>query len=455
MFNSTPPDSGSQTIYSVSKLNVAVRRLLEGHFGQIWLVGEVSNFSAPASGHWYFTLKDERAQVRCAMFKNANRNVQIPVASGKQVLVRAKPALYEPRGDYQLIVEHLEDAGVGLLQQQFEALKTKLAAEGLFASEHKRALPEQIRKVGIITSPTGAALHDVLSVLARRDPSVEVIVYPTQVQGENAPGQLLMALNDANRRNEVDVLLLTRGGGSLEDLWCFNDETLARAVFTSRLPVVAAVGHEVDFSIADFVADLRAATPSAAAELVSRDRSHLRQQQQQMAQRLWRAWRSYLQQLQQQQSYLQQRLQPLHPQQQLQQQQQRLDDNRLRLQQSWQRALTLKQQHQQNLQQRLWQKQPGKDVQRLDEKLQGLIQRQQRAMTQLLQQKQQQAARHAHALQLVSPLETLSRGYSISFTESGEVIKSAGQVKPGATIRNKLADGELLSQVISSSSEKN
>lgn len=440
--------SSERTIYSVSKLNVAVRRLLEGHFGQIWLVGEVSNFSAPASGHWYFTLKDDRAQVRCAMFRNANRLVQMNVAAGKQVLVRAKPALYEPRGDYQLIIEHLEDAGVGLLQQQFEALKAKLAAEGLFNTEHKRPLPSTIRRVGVVTSATGAALHDILAVLKRRDPAIEVIVYPSPVQGETAAGQLLLALNQANRRREVDVIILTRGGGSLEDLWCFNDETLARAVFTSALPVIAAVGHEVDFSIADFVADMRAPTPSAAAELVSTDRSYQRQQQQQLHARLLRAWQTQWRYVQQQKHLLAQRLLPLHPQQQLQQQQQRLDDQRTRLQQGWKRQHSQLRQHQYYLQQRLGQQHPGKGLAQQQSRFDSLQQRLERAVQGRMHQARERMARHAHALQLVSPLQTLSRGYSISFDPDNRVIKSAGQVRPGAVIRTRVADGELRSQVL-------
>jgi exodeoxyribonuclease VII large subunit len=440
--------SSERTIYSVSKLNLAVRRLLEGHFGQIWLVGEVSNFSAPASGHWYFTLKDDRAQVRCAMFRNANRQVQMAVSAGKQVLVRAKPALYEPRGDYQLIVEHLEDAGVGLLQQQFEALKAKLAAEGLFNQEHKQPLPEVTRRVGVVTSATGAALHDILAVLRRRDPTVEVIVYPSPVQGEAAAGQLLMALNQANRRREVDVIILTRGGGSLEDLWCFNDETLARAVFTSALPVIAAVGHEVDFSIADFVADMRAPTPSAAAELVSTDRSYQHQQQQQLHARLLRAWQTQFRQFQHQQLLTRQRLLPLHPQQQLQQQQQRLDDQRLRLTQGWSRQLSLLSQQQRYLHQRLHQQHPGRELVQQQSRFDNLQQRLEGAVQRRVQQAQERMARHAHALQLVSPLQTLSRGYSISFDADDRVIKSAGQVKPGAVIRTRVADGELRSQVL-------
>lgn len=437
-----------RTIYSVSKLNTAVRRLLESHFGQLWLVGEISNFSAPSSGHWYFTLKDDKAQVRCAMFRNANQRVQTQVANGKQVLVRAKIGLYEPRGDYQLIVEHMEDAGVGLLQQQYEQLKARLQHEGLFNSEHKKPLPASIRRIGVVTSATGAALHDVLSVLKRRDPGVEVIVYPAQVQGEQAPAQLIAALNTANRRRDVDVILLTRGGGSLEDLWSFNDETLARVVFTSQLPVVCAVGHEVDFSICDFVADVRAATPSAAAELLSRDRSHLRAQQQLMAQRLWRAWQHHLGQRIHQHALLQQRLTPLHPAQQLALQGQHCDQLQRRLEQAISRQWQQHQQRLEHTQVRLRNVHPHRQLQQTQERANQLQGRIERAIQQRLATLRQSLGSQAHALQLVSPLQTLSRGYSITQDTEGTVIKDPAQVAPGATLVTRVAKGVIHSQVI-------
>lgn len=437
----------SNAIYSVSKLNQAVRRLLEGHFGQVWLLGEVSNFSAPASGHWYFTLKDDKAQVRCAMFRGANQRVAMSVGNGKQVMVRAKLGLYEPRGDYQLIVEHMEDAGVGLLQQRFEQLKAKLQNEGLFDPQHKKPLPQQIQRIGVITSPTGAAIRDVLSVLQRRDPRIEVIIYPSQVQGESAPAQIIEALNCANRRREVDVLLLTRGGGSLEDMWCFNDETLARVVFTSALPVVSAVGHEVDFAITDFVADLRAPTPSAAAELLSQDKSHLRAQQQHLSQRLWRAWQHRLHQAKHHFGLLEQRLMPLHPATQLEQQGQRLDDLNRRAQQAMQGQLRHQLQQQRHWAARLQQIKPQVQLARQQERWQ-LSQRQlQQSMQQLLRQAGQRMAANSHALQLVSPLQTLSRGYSITLNEQGDVIKNAEQLELGATLTTRLGQGEFQSQV--------
>ena len=263
----------SDNIYSVSQLNQSVRLMLENQLGQVWLTGEISNFTQPVSGHWYLSLKDENAQVRCAMFRMKNLRVGFRPSNGMQVLVRASVSLYEPRGDYQLIIESMHLAGEGLLMQQFEALKLKLAAEGLFAQNHKKNLPHFSQAVGIITSKTGAALQDILHILQRRDPSLKVIIYPTAVQGKDAAAEIAQMIEIANRRQEADVLIVGRGGGSLEDLWCFNEEIVARAMFHSVIPIISAVGHETDITIADFVADLRAPTPSAAAELVSRDQT--------------------------------------------------------------------------------------------------------------------------------------------------------------------------------------
>lgn len=449
MFDTTDSAADAQRqIYSVSKLNLAVRRLLEAHFGQVWLIGEISNFSAPASGHWYFTLKDDKAQVRCAMFRNANQRVLTQVGNGKQVLVRAKIGLYEPRGDYQLIAEHMEDAGVGLLQQQFEQLKARLQAEGLFNPEHKRALPEVIKTVGVVTSATGAALHDVLAVLKRRDPGLRVIVYPAQVQGEAAPAQLIAALNTANRRKEVDAIILTRGGGSLEDLSSFNDETLARVVFTSQLPVVCAVGHEVDVSICDFVADIRAATPSAAAELVSRDHSHLRARQQLLAQRLWRAWQHRLRLASHQYALVQQRLQPLHPQQQLLQQGQRLDELQRRAQMSLQLIVRRQQEQQRHVTTRLAQCKPQRRLKLAEAQLQHAEQRLQRALQVQLRQARQRMATNLQTLHIVSPLQTLSRGYSITQDQHDKVLKNADDVSVGSVITTRLGQGVLTSKIL-------
>src|SRR5215468_6468104 len=262
----------SREVYSVSRLNREVRILLERGLGVLWVEGELSNLSQPPSGHWYFSLKDRDAQLRCAMYRLKNSLVGFTPRAGMQLLVRGRISLFEPRGEFQLIVEHLEEAGVGALRREFERLKTRLAAEGLFAQERKRALPRFPRRVGVITSPSGAALHDILHILARRYPPAALLVYPAAVQGAAAAPMLVAALRTASARAECDVLILARGGGSLEDLWAFNDERVARAIHGCALPVVCGVGHEIDFTIADFAADARAPTPSAAAELVVPDR---------------------------------------------------------------------------------------------------------------------------------------------------------------------------------------
>lgn len=268
--------AGTETgrnVFSVSRLNREVRMLLERGLGVVWVEGELSNFSAPSSGHWYFSLKDRDAQLRCAMFRLKNAGLGFMPKAGQQVLARGRITLYEPRGDYQLIVEHMEEAGVGALKREFERLKVKLAAEGLFALERKRGLPRFPRRIGVVTSPTGAAIRDVLHILGRRFPPTSVLIYPTPVQGAAAAPAIVEALQTASARAECDVLIVARGGGSIEDLWCFNDERVARAICASSIPVVSGVGHEIDFTIADFVADARAPTPSGAAELVVPDRN--------------------------------------------------------------------------------------------------------------------------------------------------------------------------------------
>ena len=267
--------NSDRLIFSVSELNRTVSQLFETQFPLLWVEGEISNFARPASGHWYLTLKDRQAQVRCAMFRNSNLRVNFTPANGSQVLVRCRVSLFEGRGDYQLIVEHMEEAGFGALQRQFDELKQKLANEGLFSPQQKKPLPTSINHIGIVTSPTGAAINDILSVLQRRFPSIKVTIFPTAVQGEQAAAQIVQAIANANRYTlndrTCDALIVGRGGGSLEDLWPFNEEIVARAIAASTIPIVSAVGHEIDFTIADFVADLRAATPSAAAELLSPD----------------------------------------------------------------------------------------------------------------------------------------------------------------------------------------
>jgi exodeoxyribonuclease VII large subunit len=430
-------------IYTVSRLNSEVRLTLELQFQQLWLVGEVSNFVAAASGHWYFSLKDQAAQVKVAMFKQANRYATVRPQNGQQVLIRARISVYEPRGEYQLLAEFIEPAGAGLLKQQFEQLKAKLAAEGLFAPERKQPLPVNPRRVGVITSPTGAAVRDIITVLARRAPGIELIIYPCQVQGETAAAQLRNMLSTAIRRNEVDVLIIGRGGGSIEDLWCFNDEALARAVADCPIPIVSAVGHEIDFALTDFVADVRAATPSAAAELVSPDQSQYLAALTQLQQRLSRAVRRQLTQQQPRLMQLQQRLQQLHPQRRLEQQQQRLDELQLRLQRRMQQHLQTARRQHSYLQQSLQHLSPAKAIKQQQLQLQQLAKRLQQAQQQQLKYSSQQLARLSAQLHTVSPLATLARGYSISFDSQQQALTSSAQLKVGDAINTRLAQGSF------------
>lgn len=438
--------SPNQQIYTISHLNRHARQVLESEIGQVWVRAEISNFVAASSGHWYFTLKDQRAQVRSAMFKNANRRIQQLPKEGDKVLARASISLYEPRGDYQLIVEHMEPEGEGLLKQQFEQLKRKLLTEGLFDQSHKRALPHPILKVGVVTSPTGAAMHDILTVLKRRNPAIEVVLYPSQVQGEQAPVQLINAIETANQRNEVDILIVGRGGGSLEDLWCFNDERLARCIFHSTLPVISAVGHEVDVSIADFVADLRAPTPSAAAELVSQDRDELQNRVQQLAIRLRQRLQALLEAKSYSQQLLESRLVRHHPQARLNQQAQQLDRLAENLTFSIQRQFTRLQEKQQGLENRLAKQSPIEGVNREEQRLAFLHQSLIRNIQQCLNGHKQKLASTAHLLDTVSPLATLSRGYSISLKQ-GKVVKRVADVQEGDMLTTRLADGEIVSEV--------
>ena len=401
---------------------------------------------AAASGHWYFTLKDNKAQVRAAMFKGANRNVRLRPKEGDKILVRASVGLYEARGDYQLVVEHMESDGEGALKQAFEALKFKLNNEGLFDTANKRPLPERINRIGVITSSSGAALHDVLSVLKRRSPQTEVIVYPSMVQGEAAPLQLINALRKSNQRSEVDVLLLTRGGGSLEDLWCFNDESLAREIAASTLPIVSAVGHEVDFTISDFVADVRSPTPSAAAEILSQDSTALYQTINQQKQRLARAMNHCIQANKQQLTLKKQRLDALHPQSRIQSQWQTLDRLQLRLVHAMQRDMSTAEKRVHALNYRLNQQSPAARVARAKDKLSYANAKLIATMTALLKNKKSELGGSVTLLQSVSPLSTLARGYSITLTDS-TTVNNVSKVNVGDEIKTRVTDGEITSTV--------
>ena len=433
----------AQQIFTVTRLNSAVRMILEQDLGLVWLTGELSNLAMPSSGHWYFSLKDMSAQVRCAIFKGNNRRVSFRPQDGMQVLVQARVSLYEPRGDYQLIIESMQPAGDGMLALRFEELKRRLDAEGLFDEARKRPLPREPRAVGLVTSATGAALHDMLTVLRRRAPDLPVFIYPTQVQGSAAIGQIVTAIALANRRAEVDVLIVGRGGGSLEDLWCFNEEAVARAISRSAIPVVSAVGHEVDVTISDFAADLRAPTPSAAAELVAPDRSARAQRLTHLQQRLTQAMARRQTAASHGFALLQKRLDHQDPKRRLEQQSQRLDELASRLQQLLASRLHQGERRLANLELRLQAQSPEKLLaagkrrhQLAEERLHSLM------------AKRQSLAGHRLAmlsarLDGVSPLATLGRGYSITRTQGGEVISRASQAAPGQTLITTLAEGSL------------
>ncbi|MBK6258606.1 exodeoxyribonuclease VII large subunit [Citrobacter sp. wls828] len=439
--------SQTTSIFTVSRLNQTVRLLLEQEMGQVWISGEISNFTQPSSGHWYFTLKDDTAQVRCAMFRNSNRRVTFRPQHGQQVLVRANITLYEPRGDYQIIVESMQPAGEGLLQQKYEQLKAKLQAEGLFDQQFKQPLPSPAHCVGVITSKTGAALHDILHVLKRRDPSLPVIIYPTAVQGDDAPGQIVRAIALANARGECDVLIVGRGGGSLEDLWSFNDERVARAIFASRIPVVSAVGHETDVTIADFVGDLRAPTPSAAAEIVSRNQLELLRQIQQGQQRLEMAMDYYLANRTRRFTQLNHRLQQQHPQLRLARQQTVLERLSQRMNAALENKIKQANQRQQRMLQRLNQQTPQPRIHRAQTRIQQLEYRLAENIRSRVSQQRERFGNAVTHLEAVSPLATLARGYSVSTLPNGKVVKKAKQVKAGDLLTTRLEDGWITSEV--------
>ena len=438
----------ADNIYSVSQLNQSVRLMLENQLGAVWLTGEISNFSQPVSGHWYLSLKDENAQVRCAMFRMKNLRVSFRPTNGMQVLVRANVSLYEPRGDYQLIIESMHLAGEGLLMQQFEALKLKLAAEGLFAQHLKKNLPHFSKAVGIITSKTGAALQDILHILQRRDPSLKIIIYPTAVQGKDAATEIAQMIELANQRQEVDVLIVGRGGGSLEDLWCFNEEIVARAIFHSHLPVISAVGHETDVTIADFVADVRAPTPSAAAELVSRNQTELLQQLQYRRQRLEIALDRLFAEKQQKLKHLSLRLHNQHPQAQLRIQQQLIMQLSHRLQQSLRHRWQKKAENLTALSMRLYKNPLPLRLQQYEQQLAQLKVRLNSHMNLTLSLQQKQLAHLCGKLDSLSPLKVLARGYSITQNQQNLTIHSMKDVNVGEQIKTRLPDGDIISQVI-------
>ncbi|ACV27244.1 exodeoxyribonuclease VII large subunit [Kangiella koreensis] len=441
-----PQQTGeTRKIYSVSELAFKVRKQLEDAIGQIWITGEISNLALPASGHWYFTLKDNGAQLRCAIFKNRNRSARFTPEDGQQVLLRAKLSLYEPRGDIQLIGEYIEPAGEGALQIAFNRLKEKLQAEGLFAPELKRPIPKFPNKIGIITSPSGAAIRDVLTVLKRRMPQIPVIIYPSQVQGEKAAKSLIKQLEVANQHNQCDVLLVTRGGGSLEDMWCFNDETLARNIRDSRIPVVSAVGHEVDTSISDWVADLRAPTPSAAAELLVPDQAELQHKLVQLERRLTGEFEHRLQVAQSKLDTLIARI--IHPKQQLNSYKVELQSLNKSLLGTQKYLLQSKQAEYKELDSRLHSYNPKLQLSQAKNSLKQTNKSLMQSWKYLLKQKQQMLALKAQKLNNISPLATLERGYTITEDETGKAITSMKQAQKSQELTTRFVDGKVKSKI--------
>ena len=430
-------------VLSVSELNRSVRLLLEQSLPLVWISGEISNLTIAASGHWYFSLKDKTAQVRCVMFRGRTTALDFRPSEGLQVEIRATPGLYEPRGEFQLNVDFMRKAGLGALFEQFERLKAKLAAEGLFDATRKRPLPQHVTRIGIVTSPAAAALRDVLTTLRRRMPSIQVVLYPTLVQGEGAAAQITRAIEIANRRAEVELLIVCRGGGSIEDLWAFNEEPVARAIAASQLPVVSGVGHETDVTIADFVADRRAATPTAAAELVSPNRAEMSLRLQQLARRLQRdIWRR-LQSDEQRLDYLARRLQ--HPGQKLQQQQQRLQQLQARLQQALARRLEQARWRLDLAGQRVPALRP--DIPQLMRQQAQLQQRMAAAANRQLQLLELRLRHAAVQLQQLNPAAVLERGYSIVETSKGRVLTDASQAQLNQTLKIRLARGRVFAGV--------
>ena len=431
-------------VLTVSQLNARARRLLEEVFPQVWVEGELSNLARPSSGHLYFTLKDSGAQVRCALFRQNAARVRMDLRDGLLVRARGRVSLYEGRGDYQMILDALEPAGDGALRQAFEALKLRLQNEGLFAAERKRPLPSHPVRIGVITSPSGAAVRDIISVFGRRAPFIELVISPTAVQGRDAAPQIVQALERADRAG-FDALILARGGGSLEDLWPFNEEIVARAVAACRTPIVSAVGHETDVSISDFVADLRAPTPSAAAELLSPDTPAMLRQLERFQRQLQQCMKTRLSQDRLRLEGLRRRLR--HPGERLAQQSQRLDELDMRLQRAWGQRLEQRRLQLNHLQGRLQHQHPERMLRLLHERLALLRQRLPRAMEHQLQQRRQRLESTAQGLHLISPLATLGRGYSILLNQQGQAVRRQQDARPGERLQARLAEGELTLRV--------
>ena len=434
-----PPDQ----VFTVSELNSEVKWLLDTQFGSVWVEGELSNSMKARTGHMYFSLKDARSQLRCAMFRNDNRRLDFAPADGQKVLCRGRLGIYEARGDYQMVVDRMIETGAGALQQKFEQNKKRLHAEGLFDEKYKKIIPAFPRSIGLITSPTGAAVQDALNVLKRRFPSAQVVVYPATVQGKTAAPSIVRMIELANHRAECDVLLLIRGGGSLEDLWAFNEEIVARAIFASALPLISGVGHEIDYTISDLVADIRAPTPSAAAELCSPDQTESQQHVAALQQRLHR---NLFQNVREQHARLQHfrtRLANHHPRNRLRQRSQRCDELELRLLRQMQSKLLQSKSAHRQMHKRLENLTPQHQLLRRRVNLQRLQNRLVSSVNARLSNVTLTLSGSRRALQAISPLNTLGRGYAIVRTGTGAVVADSSQLSAGDAINVKVAIGEI------------
>jgi exodeoxyribonuclease VII large subunit len=434
-----------KTILTVSRLTTLLRGVLEENFEQVWVQGEVSNLSFPSSGHAYFTLKDSAAQLRCVMFKGAVKNLKFRPTDGMGLILRGRISVYDQRGEYQLICEYMEPAGIGALQTAFIQLKERLAKEGLFDEGHKQQLPTFPRRIGIITSPTGAAIHDVLNILKRRFASLEVLLYPVRVQGEGSAVEIARAIDDMNRQGLVDVLIVGRGGGSLEDLWAFNEEVVARAIYRSKLPVISAVGHETDWTICDFVADLRAPTPSAAAELVIASSVELRSQLEALDHRLCRAMEGRVTTLGMRIDNLRRLLHD--PSTMLGHLAQRADDLTERLARALENAVQRRREQFERMQTGLSLHNPGRQAERIRQQLSADSIQSERMIQDRIHQLRQTFGNLTARLDVLSPLRTLSRGYAIATRHDGIVVTSTAQLSAGERLTIRLHHGTAISRV--------
>ena len=443
----------NRTILTVSELNAEVALLLKDALPLLWLEGEISNLARPSSGHWYFSLKDSKAQVRCVMFRNRSLRTRCKPENGLKILIQVKAGLYEPRGEYQLIVEQMEEAGEGQLQKAFEALKKKLSKQGLFEHGLKKDLPYFPNRIGIITSPTGAAVQDIINILKRRCPQIPSLIYPVAVQGELAAPQIVNALQQANHDKKCDVILLARGGGSIEDLWAFNEEVVAHAIHQSEIPIVTGVGHEIDFTIADFVSDHRAPTPSAAAELVSPDSKALEKKIKTLKKQLLTHIKSQLSSKQEKFTWVRKTLHLQSPENRLQQYAQKLDDLEIRLESSLNKRVIQRKIQLQALKQRLFSRSPQRQYEQQKNQLQLLTVHLNNHVHNKLNTEKQNLRNLGARLNAISPLATLQRGYAIARNEAG-LIRSVKQVSKSDNISVLVADGELNCRIIKKTTTK-